>query len=503
MERIMTGGQMKELDSFTIQDIGIPSLVLMERAGLSVYQAMREQGFPLDRNLVLCGAGNNGADGVVVARLLHLAGYGTEVCILGNPEHFTKEMEKQIEIGKKSGISFVNTFDLNEYTTIVDAIFGVGLSREVSGKYRECIEKLNTSGKKVVSVDIPSGISADTGQVLGAAVRADLTVTFAYKKAGLCFYPGALYSGRILTEDIGIRSYPYVAHKEDVRIFAWESKDLMRIQRDPHGNKGTFGKIFLVAGSRQTFGAAYLTGYGAMKTGAGMLKVCTHRENKTSFASFPEAMLQTYTEGDDMATVLGDSLEWADVYGIGPGLGINAQAEELLEHILRKGKKPLVIDADGIRLLKGREELLRTYKGPVVLTPHLGELAGLTGLDPVTFRQDPVKYTRELAEELHVILVCKDARTTTSCGDERVFINLSGNDGMATAGSGDVLTGIILGLLAQGLPALGAAGLGVYLHGAAGDLAADQKGRAGLLAKDIAEAVSLLLKGQQEKRELL
>ena len=148
MEKIVTGGQMKELDSFTIREIGIPSLVLMERAGLSVYRAMREQGLPLERNLVLCGSGNNGADGVVIARLLHLAGYETEVCILGNPEHYTKEMEKQIEIGKKYGISFVNTFDLNEYTTIVDAIFGVGLSREVAGKYREIIENINASGKK-------------------------------------------------------------------------------------------------------------------------------------------------------------------------------------------------------------------------------------------------------------------------------------------------------------------------------------------------------------------
>ena len=503
MERIVTGGQMKELDSFTIHEIGIPSLVLMERAGLSVYRAMREQGLPLERNLVWCGCGNNGADGVVIARLLHLAGYETEVCILGNPEHYTKEMEKQIEIGKKYGISFVNTFDLNEYTTIVDAIFGVGLSREVAGKYREIIENINASGKKVVSVDIPSGISADTGQILGTAVQADLTVTFAYKKAGLCFYPGALYGGRILTEDIGIFSHPAVRHREEIRLMAWEAGDLQQIQRTPQGNKGTYGKIFLAAGSRNTFGAAYLSGYSAMKTGAGMLKICTHRENKPQFSCFPEAMLQTYAEGEDMEEALGQSLEWADVYGIGPGLGTNAQAEALLELILKNGKKPLVIDADGINLLKGREELLKAYQAPVILTPHLGELARLTGLTPREFHLNPAKHTRELAKKLHAVLVCKDARTTISNGDEKVFINLTGNDGMATAGSGDVLAGIILGLLAQGLPALEAAGLGVYLHGAGGDLAAKEKGRAGLLARDIAEAVALILKGQQEKRELL
>ena len=204
-----------------------------------------------------------------------------------------------------------------------------------------------------------------------------------------------------------------------------------------------------------------------------------------------------------MEEALGESLEWADVYGIGPGLGTNAQAEALLELILKNGKKPLVIDADGINLLKGREELLKAYQAPVILTPHLGELARLTGLKPREFHLNPAKHTRELAKKLHAVLVCKDARTTISNGDEKVFINLTGNDGMATAGSGDVLTGIILGLLAQGLPALEAAGLGVYLHGAGGDLAAKEKGRAGLLARDIAEAVALILKGQQEKRELL
>ena len=191
MERIVTGKEMKALDAYTIEQIGIPSLALMERAGLAVTEALKQLQFPLEKILVLCGSGNNGADGVVAARILHLSGCCVDVSILGNQEHFTQEMKKQIDIGKKYGLSFVNTFHLHEYTTIVDAIFGVGLSRAVSGKYKEVIESLENYKGKIVAVDIPSGICADTGEVLGCGVKADLTVTFAYKKAGLCFYPGA------------------------------------------------------------------------------------------------------------------------------------------------------------------------------------------------------------------------------------------------------------------------------------------------------------------------
>ena len=186
MEQIVTGEQMKALDVYTIEQMQMPSLVLMERAGLQVFWSMQKEGLPLSKVLVLCGSGNNGADGVVIARLLTLGGYQTDVCILGKPEHFTKEMEKQIEIGRNYGISFVKTFCVHEYTTIVDALFGVGLSREIKGTYRETIESLEHFQGKIVAVDIPSGIHAGTGAVLGCAVRADLTVTFGYKKAGLC-----------------------------------------------------------------------------------------------------------------------------------------------------------------------------------------------------------------------------------------------------------------------------------------------------------------------------
>lgn len=491
MERILTGKQMKMLDSYTIDHIGIPSLVLMERAGLSVFEVLKEEQISLKRVLILCGSGNNGADGVVIARLLFMAGYEVDVCILGKPEYFTKEMKKQIDIGKNYGISFVKSFHITEYTVIVDAVFGVGLSREITGSIKEIIQELHNFSGKIVSVDIPSGICADTGAILGCAVRADITVTFGYKKAGLCLYPGAEYAGKIITADIGIYNQPGLLQAP--QIFSYTKEDLKKIQRKKDGNKGNFGKILLIAGNREIFGAAYLSGMAAMRTGAGMIKICTHKQNKALFSCFPEAMLLCYDEKQDITNELLESLKWADVVGIGPGLGLDSQAGKLLDTVLSNTHKPLVIDADAIGLLKSRENILKNYSDEVILTPHLGEFSRLTDISVKKWKENPIKITEKIAKTLSVVLVCKDARTIISKGNEKIYMNLSGNDGMATAGSGDVLTGIILSFLAQGKKAEEAACLGVYLHGLAGDLAALRKGRAAMLAGDIIEMAGEIL----------
>lgn len=492
MERIVTGAQMKELDAYTIQEIGVPSLVLMERAGMAVFEAMKAEKFPLERVLLLCGAGNNGADGVVIARLLVLAGYRADVCILGNPEHFTKEMQKQIDIAEKYGISFVKNIRWDEYTSVVDAIFGVGLSREVSGRYKEVIEQINVFRGKVAAVDIPSGIHADTGRIMGCAVKAHLTVTFAYKKSGLCLYPGAACAGKVVTADIGIYKQKQTTLKPE--LFACTKSDLKQIKRQADANKGTFGKILLIAGSRDIFGAAYLSGLAAMKTGAGMLKICTREENKALFSCFPEAMLLTYKEETDLRDMLKQGFDWADVIGIGPGIGTSSQADALLQIVLAEGTKPLVIDADGINLLKNHKEELKNYAGDVILTPHLGEFSRFTGLSVGKWKENPLEITEQTAKMSETVLVCKDARTIICRRDGKICINLTGNDAMATAGSGDVLTGIILGLLAQKKDADTAACLGVYLHGLAGERASKRKGRAGLLASDIIEETAQILR---------
>ena len=491
MERIVTGEQMQLLDKYTIEEMGVPSFVLMERAGLFVFEAIKKEGFSLNKILILCGSGNNGADGVVLARLLHLAGYCTDVCILGKPEKFTKEMQKQIDIGKNYGISFVKSFHISEYTVIVDAVFGVGLSREITGNLKEIILELHKFQGKIVAVDIPSGICSRTGKILGCAVKADLTVTFAYGKTGLFLYPGAEYAGKVVIADIGIYAKPEILPKPE--IFTYTKEDLKEIRRKKDGNKGSFGKILLIAGSKDIFGAAYLSGMAAMRTGAGMLKICTHKENKTLFSCFPEAMLLCYEDDENITKELSEGFQWADVIGIGPGIGLGKQAESLLDTVLSHGTKPLVIDADAIGMLKGRTEQLKNYPNEVILTPHLGEFSRLTDISIKKWKENPIKITQEIAKTLSVVLVCKDARTVISNGDKNIYLNLSGNDGMASAGSGDVLTGMILSLLAQGKDGLKAACLGVYLHGAAGDLAAKRKGRAAMLAGDLIDAAGQIL----------
>ncbi|MGN0398895.1 MAG: NAD(P)H-hydrate dehydratase [Blautia sp.] len=494
MKQLVTGSQMQQLDRYTINEIGIPSLVLMERAARSVYDALYSEHFPLKKVLILCGSGNNGADGVALARMLHLDGIPVHVWILGQESHFTEEMEQQIKIAEKYQISFVKNVCLSEYTTIVDAIFGVGLSREVTGIYQKIIEEVNQTAASVVSVDIPSGIHADTGAVMGCAIHACLTVTFAYEKAGMLLYPGALCSGKIITADIGIRKMPETVF--DFSIHACEESDLLNIpDRRQDGNKGTFGKVLLIAGNADTSGAPYLCACAAMHTGAGMIKIHTREENRSILpVMLPESMYSFYGENKIEQEALTAAMEWADVIGIGPGLGTGAQAAELLDFVMYQGRKPLVIDADGLNLIKDRMELLENYKEPVIVTPHLGEFSRISGLSIRKWKESPLMSTRNFAENHHLTVVCKDARTIISDGSREIYINPSGNCGMATAGSGDVLTGIILGLLAQGSTPLNAAVTGTWIHGLAGDQAAAEKGSYSMLAGDLITGVETILK---------
>lgn len=494
MKELVSGVQMKQLDEYTIQKIGIPSLVLMERAARSVYDKMMEEKLPMKKVLVLCGSGNNGADGVALARMLHLSNISVEVEILGNPSHFTQEMKQQIEIAKKYHVAFVKNKSLSEYTTIVDSIFGVGLDREVGGIYKEKIEEINQTSACIVAIDIPSGIDSKTGKILGVAVCADWTVSFAYEKLGTIFYPGASYAGNVTVADIGIVKTPEIQFP--VSTYAYEEKDLeKKLFRREDGNKGTFGKILLIAGNETTSGAAFLSASSALHAGAGMIKVHTRKENRAILpVRLPEAMYCFYGKKEIKSEALAESLQWADAVGIGPGLGTSKQAKELLTFVLENSKKPLVIDADGLNLLKDNLDLLEKYEYPVIMTPHLGEFSRFTGCSIDKWKQEPIELTNKIAHFYHTTLVCKDARTVIADGKSEVYVNTTGNSGMATAGSGDVLTGVILGLLAQGYSPLDAAAMGVYLHGLAGDEAAKEKGKYAMLAGDIITYVGNVLK---------
>lgn len=496
MRYLVSASEMKLYDSNTIEKIGIPACVLMERAALAAAEAAEEYAAESgcsagERSvLVMAGMGNNGGDGLALARLLSQRGFQVEVWCVGNRDRASEQWKSQMEILRHYPVRLSGEPMKEEYDIMVDGLFGVGLSREVTGEYKEALENFQKRKGWKLSLDIPSGIDSDTGKVWGQAVKAHVTVTFGFCKRGLALYPGCLFAGKVKTADIGISSLSFQGREPE--MYAYEEEPALLLpSRKPDGNKGTFGKVLLAAGSKNMAGAAALAARAAYRTGAGMVKVITPEENRVILQCLvPEALLGT---GEDLVR----SMDWADVFAIGPGLGQEAHALLWLKTMISQGEKPLVIDADGLNLLAAHEELqmrlAQQGKGgrKIILTPHVGELARLAGKTPGECREDLPGFGKELAEKLHAVVAAKDARTFICGENSKVCVNLTGNSGMAAAGSGDVLTGIVAGLLAQGTNAFEAAAAGAYLHGAAGDRAASRKGEAGCMAGDIVEEIGI------------
>lgn len=503
MERILSGKQMKSCDQNTICQIGIPSLVLMERAALTVVEEMYRANFDLTSVLVLCGSGNNGGDGFAIARILDERGVPVTVAFVGKDSSMSGETGIQRKICETCKIKIVSNSMEGEYTTIVDAIFGIGLSRPVAGNYAEVIEWINHQQAKVVAADIPSGICADTGKVMGTAVKADLTVTFAYRKPGQILYPGTQYCGTVICRGIGILQERL--EDEVPELFSYSKEDLEKIPcRNPYSNKGTFGKVLLIAGSEGMSGAACLAALAAYRSGCGLVRVFTPECNRAVIQTYlPEAIVTAYDSEGFPLKKLEEVLSWADVTGIGPGLGTQECSAQILEYVLKNFKKPLVIDADGLNMLAHNKAPLRDRNGPVILTPHIGEMMRLLDVSKEAVLENIMETAKQFAKKYGVICALKDARTIVSDG-EKTYINESGNSGMATGGSGDVLTGVICGLLAQGMQPFEGAAVGVYLHGLAGDAARVKKGAYAVLASDIADGVGAVLREfdcRQEKGE--
>ncbi|HCT93131.1 MAG TPA: bifunctional ADP-dependent NAD(P)H-hydrate dehydratase/NAD(P)H-hydrate epimerase [Lachnospiraceae bacterium] len=496
MKRILNSRQMQETDRYTIDVMQMPAMVLMEKAAEAVYRHLMDGAFDTRRVLVLCGSGNNGGDGMAVARMLTIRKVDVELCLAGNPEHFTTESARQWKIAENYSVKVVKNPAWCEYTTIIDALFGTGLSRPVSGKYAEWIEAVNTSPARVLSVDIPSGVNGSTGQIMGHAVRADETVTFAFHKPGCLLYPGASCAGRVHLADVGIYETAE-AYEPDMRLL--EHSDLRRLPpRMADGNKGTFGKILIIAGSKDIYGALYMCASAAFRAGAGMVKVLTVRENREILAAaLPEAMVSCY-DGGDWLSQLDGGIRWADYIGIGPGLGTGERAAALVQALLEKTDKPIVIDADGLNILSSHRDWLTSGRAPVILTPHLGEMSRFTGIPLRQLKEDPLGHSAVLAKETGAVVVMKDAHTVIGLPDGGTRLNILGNSGMATAGSGDVLTGTILGCLGSGLTPADAASVGVLLHACAGDLAAEELGEASLMAMDICSRLGRVIMSVRE-----
>ena len=515
MRILVDSKQMKRCDSNTIEHFGIPSLVLMERAAMGVVEEI-EKCLPAasatNGILLVCGYGNNGGDGLAIARMLWQKGYTVTVVMPPGEYKISQETQVQMNILERYQISVKSRIPNREFDMVVDALFGIGLTRDLTGLCLEYVLEMNEMRGRKVAVDIPSGINGDTGAVMGAGFYADMTVTFAFAKLGHLLFPGAEYAGEVVVKEIGIDRCSFLDVKPNT--FCLDEGDLCEIpSRKTRSNKGSYGKVLTVAGQKNMVGAAFLSAKASYLTGAGLVKILTPEENRVILQQLlPEAILATYTDVqenknyacanmrgtppscDNALESLDEFLSWASVVVAGPGIGTGALAQSMIKKIIACVDVPLILDADGLNIVAEHPEWLKEAKGTVIVTPHLGEMARLIHKDIPFIQNRMLETAKEFAEEYHVICVLKDARTVTAMPGGIAWVNASGNNGMATAGAGDVLTGIIAGLVAQGMEPQYAASIGVYLHGLAGEAQTEDRGTYGLMAQDILEGIVCVLK---------
>lgn len=494
MKYLVNSREMRQYDNNTSEICKVPSLLLMEQAALAACEEIEKLVRKEEAILIVCGTGNNGGDGLAIGRILFLKGYTVDLLLLGDEKKATEQNKKQQEILNAYNVPVYKDIPAGkDYHLVVDAIFGVGLTRKIEGVYRNTIEELNKLSGYKVAIDIPSGVSADDGAVLGAAFYADKTITFAFDKVGLHLWPGNAVAGDVIVKEIGITERSFLERKPAVA--ALEETDLEQLAvRPSHSNKGTFGKLLIIAGSVNMAGAAVLAGKSAYSSGCGLVRILTPEENRVIIqTALPEAILTTYSSKKAETELIKEVLEWADVVLIGPGIGTGEVSEAVLKQVLKSVTVPVVMDADALNLVAKDVDILKKPHTEMIITPHLGEMSRLTG-DSVAFLQTRLLDTaRDFANTYNVTCVLKDERTITSVPYGTTYVNLSGNAGMATAGSGDVLAGIIGSLMAQGYSSENAAPLAVYLHGAAGDCMVKETGKAGLVASDLIQGIRRIL----------
>ncbi len=504
MKYLVNSHEMRSYDLYTSEVLKVPSLLLMEQAALTACEEIEKIADKKEKILIICGTGNNGGDGLAVGRILFLRGYQIELVLLGDEKKASEQNKKQQEILIAYGITLQKEIpNKNDYKVIIDAIFGVGLTRKIEGTYQTAIEVLNRMTGYKIALDIPSGVSADNGNILGIAFYADKTITFAFDKIGLHLWPGNEAAGNVVVKEIGITERSF--HGQKPSVMALEESDLKNLKTRPsHSNKGTFGKMLLIAGSVNMAGAAILAGKSAYAAGCGLVRILTPEENRIIIqTALPEAVLSTYNSKKVGLSSIQEGIDWADVIVIGPGLGTTKEAELLLKQVIKQAQVPLVLDADALNLIAKNTDYLLEKQKELVITPHLGEMSRLTGQSISVIQNDLLETAKKFAENYQVTCVLKDERTMISFSDGISFLNLSGNAGMATAGSGDVLSGILGSLLAQGYSMKQAVPLAVYLHGLAGDVMILKTGKAGLMASDLIEGVRKIFSCKEAEKCIL
>jgi len=505
--KISTVSEMRELDRTAIEKFGIPEELLMENAGIASYTVLnREIGVKGKTFAVFCGIGNNGGDGLVIARKIHSDGGVVKVFILGDPGKYQGAAKLNSDIIFRLPVTVRQILsaeslkaDIADCDAVVDAIFGTGLTRDVEGIYREVIEQIARSGKPVLSVDIPSGIDGDTGQIRGLAVRADYTVTFGLPKIGNMLFPGYERCGKLFVTHISFPPSMYDSLKTEINI----PPELP--PRDRKGHKGSFGDVLFIAGARSYFGAPYFAAMSFLKAGGGYSRLAAP-ESVTPFIAGKGSEIvfvpQKETSGGSISlenkAALLELSEKTDMTVMGPGLSLAEETRQLVRELAEEIRKPLLIDGDGVTAISGNPEIITRRKATTVLTPHPGEMARITGKTVKEIEASNIKILQETCHSLNAVVVLKGAHSLIGYPDGRVFVNMSGNSGMATAGSGDVLTGTIAAMFGLGLSVSDAVRKGVFIHGFSGDLAAENRGQDGMTAQDILDYLPLAVKMSRE-----
>jgi NAD(P)H-hydrate epimerase len=488
--------EMRNLDKMAIEKYGITDELLMENAGLGVYQVLSENiGIEKKRFLVFSGAGNNGGDGFVVARKIHSNGGMVKVFLLGNPDKYKDAAKLNYDILTKLPVPMENVetidsikSDIIHCDAIIDAIFGTGLTREVEGRYADIISLINHSKKPVISVDIPSGVNGDNGKIMGTSVWADYTVTFGLPKIGNMLYPGFERCGRLYVTHISFPPSMY----DNIKIRV--NEPIIIPERDIRGHKGDFGEALFIAGAAGYYGAPYFSALSFLKAGGGYSRLASPKSitpfiaNKGSEIVFiPQKETAEGSISFENKQPLLELIAKMDFVVIGPGLSLAEETQQLTRELVQKIEKPILLDGDGITALADNPEIIKLRKAPTILTPHLGEMSRITKLSAARIDENKVEIVQLTSRQLNAVIVLKGAHSLIGYPDGSVFINMSGNSGMATAGSGDVLTGTIAAMYGLGLPVEDAVRKGVFMHGFAGDLAADEIGMDGMTAQDILE----------------
>jgi len=502
--RILNAAQMREADRRAIEDIGIPSLVLMENAGRQAVAALEAMYSDLTERqvAVLCGRGNNGGDGFVVARTLAQRGVDVSVFLIGRVADVRGDARVNLEILGRIGLTVVEVADsqawelhvseVSDCTLIVDAIFGTGLNAPITGFIESVITDVNASSIPVVAIDLPSGLSADSADPIGPSIEAGLTITLAAPKLPLVLPPAETRAGDIVIADIGIPGDVLDAvDGPQIHLLTRASMRELITPRAADSHKGDYGRVLVVAGSRGKTGAAHLAAVGALRSGAGLVTVATAAGCLPVVAAMgPEYMTEPLDEGSDGLDPDGVErlLEMArDVVAVGPGLGTAPSTREFIRQLVDRATMPLVVDADGLNAFADDPDRLMGREGrDIIITPHPGEMARLVGMSTDEVQASRLEIARNFAVAHHVFVVLKGHRTIVATPDEKVFINPTGNPGMATGGTGDVLTGMVAAWLAQLLDAEAACKLAVYLHGLAGDLAEADEGEVAMTSADVA-----------------